>query len=285
MLALPAPIRLTRGAALAITLSLAACASGVRTPGDAGQGGSPIPANYPPTIVESADHLETMRAEWQRVLEAHGVPADRRKSPDLAPVTHVPESTLNVGAIPLGQAATQTPLDEERIRLLLRDFIADRAQLLGVSANTLSLESATEAGSSAKRYTYVQGDYRYPILPPDGRLIVVVNTAAEIIQLSDTAIPYAELPAEPRITREGAAKGVLGTTFTYGDIAGRPQKVTVSDPAAVTVQRLVVYPERSDQAIRIRLAWEVEAGSGMAWTVFVDAITGETIATRQNFQT
>ena len=285
MLAFSAVIRAALCVAVVASAPLASCSSSVRTPGDAGGRGDGIPANYPPTVVESAEHLETMRAEWQRTLEEYGVPADRRKVPELAPVTHVPQSTLGVGPIRLGRSGNQSPLDEERIRLLLRDFIADHAQLLGVSASALSLESVQDAGGLGKRYSYVQSDYPYPIVAPAGRLEFIVNQAGEIIQISDTAIPAVQLPAQPLVSREAAAQRVVGTTFTYGDIAGRPQQVTVSNPAEVETRRLVVYPEQTGEALRVHLAWEVVAGSGMTWTVFIDAITGDTIATRQNFQT
>jgi hypothetical protein len=284
VLAFSPPTRLALCAALAMA-PLVSCASGVRTPGSARQGGNAIPANYPPTVVESAEHRETMRAEWLRALEAYGVPPERRKAPDLAPVTHVPQSILGIGPIPLARSGAEAPPDEERVRLFLRDFIAERAQLLGVSATALSLETVTDAGGLGKRYSYVQADYRHPIAPPDGRLDIIVSPRAEIIQISDTVIPFVDLPAEPRIARDAAAKSVLGTTFTYGDIAGRPQTVTVTDPEHVEVKRLVVLPERTPEALRIRLAWEVEAGSSLTWTVYVDAVTGETISTRQNFQT
>jgi hypothetical protein len=261
---------------------LAACGSSVRTPGAATGGVEGVPANYPSTVLESEEHRNQMRAEWDRLFEAYGVAPDRRKV-ELAPVTHTPTSILGSGPIKLAQSGAA--LDEERVRLLLREFIAAHADLLGVAANALSLEGVTDAGPIGKRYTFVQAGFPYPIVAPAGRLEFIVSPAAEIIQISDTALPAADLPDKPIVTREAAQKKVLGTAFTYTDIAGRPQTATVTDPAAVTATRLVVYPEHTDTALRVRLAWEVEAGSGLTWTVYVDAVTGDVVGTRQNFQT
>ena len=273
-------------AALVTVAPLAACGSSVRTPGPAGQGGKGgVPENYPFTVVDSKEHQDSMAAEWTRLFEAYNVPPERRKVPELNPVTHTPKSILGIGPIRLVAATgNNAPPDEEKLRLLLRDFVSEHAQLLGVSAANLSLEGVTDAGKLGKRYAFVQAGYPYPIVPPAGRLEFVVNSNGEILQISDTAIPRAEMP-EPTVTREAAEQRVVGTTFTYSDIAGRRQTTTVTDPKAVAARRLVIYPEETEAALRIHVAWEVEAGAGMTWTVYVDAVTGAVIATRQNFQT
>jgi hypothetical protein len=264
----------------------AACGSSVRVPGPSGQGGDGMPADYPVTILDSTEHRNAMAAAWARFFDTYGVPPDRRRVPDLAPVTHTPTSFLGIGPVRL--LATSAPgatVDEEQVRLLLREFIARNGELFGVAANSLSLEGVASAGQSAKRYDFVQAAYPFPIASPYGRLSIIVTDAGEIIQIDDTAIPVGPLPREPRITREAAQQRVVGMTFTYADIAGREQKTTVDDAAQVVARRLVVYPELTEAAMRVRLAWEVEAGSGMMWTVYVDAIDGSVVGTRQNFQT
>ena len=212
------------------------------------------------------------------------MPADRRKIPDLQPFTHTPQSILGTGPINLAGAGGAV-LDDERIRLLARDFITKNAQLLGVIASDLSLENVMDSGKLGKRYTFVQTSFAYPIVPPFGRIELMIAPNGDLFQLTDTAIPVADLPAQPGISAAAAASRVVGTTFTYGDIAGRPQSVTISDPAAVSAKRVVVYADEGEAALRIRLVWEVEAGTSLTWTVFVDAVTGQIVATRQNFQT
>jgi hypothetical protein len=269
-------------AVLVATAPFAACGSSVSTKVTP-TGGNTVPENYPVNIVESPERRQAVVAGWERLLADYGVAAERRRVPDLNPFVYTPHSFLGSGPIRLG-GGTDAPTDE-RIRLLLRDFISKNADLLGVTTDRISLDQVTPAATGTKRYSFVQTGYAYPIAPPAGRLEMIVSDAGDIIQISDTAIPAVALPAEPRITREEAERRVVGTTFTYGDIAGRPQQVRVTDPAHVHAERLVVYPEETEAAMRIRLVWEVTAGEGLTWTVFVDAITGETVATRQNFQT
>ena len=94
--------------------------------------------------------------------------------------------------------------------------------------------------------------------------------------------------------------GVSTSVFTdWADIVGvqvaahcqpstlrdRVLTVTVTDPAAVQATGLVVYAVETEAALTVRLAWQVEAGAGQTWTVFVDAVTGQLVGTRQNFQT
>lgn len=265
---------------LAALASLSACGSSIQT---SVPSGTDTPSNYPLTLVDSPEHRDVMAAEWARLFEAYGVPAERRKVPDLTPVLHTPHSILGIGPIRLGTSATGA-LDDEEIRLLLRKFIAEHAQLLGIVPSALSLEGVTTVGGIGSRYTFLQSGFAHPIAPPAGRLEFMVSPAGELIQMSVTSIPQTELP-EPKLTRAAAAERVLGKSFEYGDIAGRPQTVTISNPSHVVVKGLVVYPHQTESTVAIRLCWEVEAGDGMTWTVYVDAITGQTVGTVQNFQT
>lgn len=266
-------------------VAFTACGSSVRVPGPSGQGADGLPADYPVTILESTEHRNAMAAAWARFFDTYGVPPDRRRAPDLAPVTHTPMSFLGIGPVRLATTAPGATVDEEQVRLLLREFIARNGELLGVSANSLSLEGVAGAGPGAKRYEFVQAAYPFPIASPYGRLSIIVTDAGEIVQIDDTAIPVGPLPREPRVSREAAQQRVVGMTFTYGDKSGSEQQTTVDDPAQVVARRLVVYPELTEAAMRVRLVWEVEAGSGMMWTVYVDAIDGSVVGTRQNFQT
>ena len=267
-------------AVFVLAAAVAGCGSPIQTSVSAG---TDTPSNYPLTLVESREHRETMNAEWARLFEAHGVPLERRRVPELTPVLHTPQSILGIGPIRLGTSGAGS-LDDGEIRLLLRKFIADYSQLLGVAPSTLSLEGVRTLGGIGNLYTFTQNGFAHPIASPAGRLEFTVSPDGELIQMSVTTIPLAELP-EPRLTRVTAGERVNGTTFTYGDKRGVPQTLTVSDPAHVQVKRLVVYPHETESTVAIRLCWEVEAGDGMTWTVYVDAITGLIVGTVQNFQT
>jgi len=51
------------------------------------------------------------------------------------------------------------------------------------------------------------------------------------------------------------------------------------------VRRLVILPVEKGETIEVRLAWEVIAGSSLAWTVYIDAMSGEDLRVVQNFNT
>ena len=122
-------------ALVAAALPLAACGSSVRTTVPTG-GGSAVPENYPVNILDSKERRDAVVAAWQQLFKDYGVPAGGQRVPDLYPFTFTPQSTLGTGPIRLG-GTTGGPLDEEQTRLLLRQFITERADLLGVRPENL----------------------------------------------------------------------------------------------------------------------------------------------------
>jgi hypothetical protein len=76
---------------------------------------------------------------------------------------------------------------------------------------------------------------------------------------------------------------MVGRIFSYTNIAGQPMSYKVRDRSEVSIKDLVVYPKQEGNRIRVHLAYPVEVGSGMTWTVYVDAITGQEIEVKQNF--
>jgi hypothetical protein len=74
------------------------------------------------TVLESTEHRDAMAAAWQRFFETYGVPPDRRRVPELAPVTHTPRSFVGIGPVRLAAATGDAAL----ARLLL-DHGADPA--------------------------------------------------------------------------------------------------------------------------------------------------------------
>ena len=61
-----------------------------------------------------------------------------------------------------------------------------------------------------------------------GELVAVLSPDGRLLQLDDRFIPTVELPTRPQVEREVARKKVVGRTFTYTDIAGRPQQMSIS---------------------------------------------------------
>jgi hypothetical protein len=113
----------------------------------------------------------------------------------------------------------------------------------------------------------------------------VMSADGRLMQLDSRFLPTVELPARPVIERSDAAQRVVGRTFTYGDIAGRPQTAKIGGLQEVSVKRLVVVPLEKGDSIEVHLGWEIVAGSSLTWTVYLDAITGEDLKVVQNFNT
>jgi hypothetical protein len=86
-----------------------------------------------------------------------------------------------------------------------------------------------------------------------------------------------------QLTAEQAVARLTGRTVTYTDPSGNERTYTVAGaPDEVAVRELVVYPKRDtgDPAtLALHLAWEVAVSRPKPpLLVYVDAVTGETIA-------
>lgn len=241
--------------------------------------------DYPVNILESSEHRDAVLAEWSRIYEAFGVSPEKRRPPELEPFTHTPRTLGGVGPIRLARSGTGEPLDDDRTRLLLRQFIADHEQALGITAGSISLDEVSDTGTGLRRFSFLQSALPHPIARPFGRLDVTLDANGDIVEISDTAIPSAEIPSEPTISREEAVKRLVGATLTFHDKTGATRQITLDTPDKAVARRLVIYPEATEAALRIRLVWEIEAGSDVSWVVYVDAITGETVKTQQNSET
>jgi hypothetical protein len=259
---------------LAVALAIG-CEQTPQIPGAAKQ-------NYPIFIKDSPDRRARAEREWRRMLDAYGVP---QTPPDLYPITYTPRSLLGVsGAIKL-MAYTPEPGSENiALRTAVRAFIDRWRDLIGADPATVSLISADESGPT-RRLIYQQANYAFPIAPGFGEMTVIINSDGNLAQLDDRFIPVVELPQQPAIERGEAARRVVGRTFTYSDIAGRPQQERIGTAEEVSVNRIVTLPIEKADAIEVHLAWEVVAGKSLTWTVYIDAMTGEELKVNQNFNT
>ena len=252
---------------IAATL-LMACDSAPKTPNTTQK------SNYPIIIRESADSRAKAEREWRRMLDAYSV---AQTPPDLHPVIYTPRSLLGVsGGIKLFTAPPERGGETVALREAMKRFLDRWRDLLNADPSAVSLASSNGAEAN-QRLTYRQANY--------GEITAVISNDGRLLQLDDRFIPPTELPQRPQISREDAQKRVTGRTFTYTDVAGREQRAQVTNAADVTARQLVVLPIQKGDNIEVHLAWEVVAGRGLSWTVYVDAITGDELRTVQNFQT
>jgi hypothetical protein len=238
--------------------------------------------NYPVVIMDSPERREKAEREWRRMLDFYKA---AQTPPDLYPISYTPRSLLGVkDGIKIMAAAPEPGTEALAQREAVKRFIDQWRELVGADPLTVSLIAGTDAGD-AHRLTYRQANYAFPITGNFGEMTAIISRDGRLLQLDDRFIPIVEMPQKPAIDREEAARRVVGRTFTYSDIAGRPQQVRVDNPQEIKVKRVVVAPIEKPDRIEVRLAWEIVAGSSMTWTVYIDAMTGEEISVVQNFQT
>lgn len=254
---------------------LAACDSSPKVP-------NTTQKNYPVILRDSADNRAKAEREWRRMLDAYQV---AQTPPDLHPIIYTPRSLLGVsGGIKLLAAPPEPGNETTALREAMKGFLDRWRDLLNAEPSAVSLEGANSANTT-QRLTYRQANYGLPVAGNYGEINAVISGDGRLLQFDDRFIPTIELPLRPQVAREEAQKRVVGRTFTYTDIAGHEQRTQLAGAADVTVKQLVVLPIQKGDNIEVHLAWEVSAGRGLSWTVYLDAITGDELRVVQNFQT
>jgi uncharacterized protein YceK len=146
----------------------------------------------------------------------------------------------------------------------------------------LSLVAFTNNGNSYK-LVFQQTSYPYPLASGYGELRVTIDKTARLIGLSSSLVPKLDLPASASVETEGFYQKLSNREFTYTTIAGKPQTYKVTRREQIIVKELVVYPRAEGNKLTMHLAYPVDVGNGMTWTVFFDAINGEELGVNQNF--
>ena len=117
--------------------------------------------------------------------------------------------------------------------------------------------------------------YDLPVEGDVSPMVVYVN-AKGIFRVDGFWLPDAPLPLRNTILSAEARGNLVGMTLpSGGGHAAAPQVITVKDlthPA-----RRVVFARETGHGLEIRVAWKIPVGASMAWTAYVDAITGEVL--------
>lgn len=236
--------------------------------------------DYPVLIRDSPDQRAKAEREWRKLLDFYKAP---QTPADLYPIIYTPRSLLGVsGGIKIaGDASLQ---DDLARREAMKGFIERWRELLAADPPSLSLVSVDES-AGMHRFTYRQASYPFAIAGGYGELVAVMSSDGRLVQLDDTLIPVVDVPVKPTADREAAAKRLVGRSFTYSDIAGREQQVTITALDEIAVKRLVVLPIEKRDGLELRVAWEIQAGRSLVWNVYVDAMTGDELKVAQNFRT
>jgi hypothetical protein len=273
-----------RFAAVAICLLLiCGCAAPARVRVDTPQGRELV---YPPTFEAPPDRGEQVNEAWKNLLAELNLPFSKL---DLEPVLNTPRSLPAelVGRISLTKK--NDAFGELEAKESLRSFI-ERARgiLVGDPRDSspgvrdLSLVSFTRNGDSY-RVVYQQANYPFPIANGYGELTLTVDKTARLIAWSSRLIPKLDLTASPSIDPEELAGKLIDREFTYTTIAGRLQTHRVTKREEIVIKDPVVYPKQEGNRLTIYLAYPVDVGNGMTWTVYFDAIDGKELGVKQNF--
>ncbi|MDQ3585926.1 MAG: hypothetical protein M3407_09160 [Acidobacteriota bacterium] len=280
--------RLLLGALVsAFALLSGACAAASRTPDPTRPRASEPP--YPIILSADAARSEQANAVWAALAKDTGL-NDTVAAPELQLVTATiralpPDAMLR---LPLVQPAGEgEEAAQEARRESLRRFLRDAAPLLGVELSDLSLIDVTEQ-TGARRARYQQRPFPYPLRGGYGVIEIAFMPDLRVIALSSTAIPDSEELSRAlnaprtRLTAGEATERLAGRSVSYTDARGNTQTVMLPPDGEIAVRELVIYPLQSatdPAALELHLAWEILVGGTPQLHVYLDAVTGEIIAT------
>jgi hypothetical protein len=235
--------------------------------------------------IGDADRGEEVQEAWRKLLAEWNLPFAKL---ELYPVLNTPRSlpTELAGRINLrkkdgdfGQLEAKDSLRRfiERSRGILVGNPTDSSQ----GVKDLSLVSFSDNGDTYQA-VYQQASYSYPVANGFGELALTVDKAARLIAWSSRLIPKLDLPANPSVDPETFYEKLIDREFTYTTISGKQQTYR-TERKEITIKDPVVYPKQDGEKLIVYLAYPVNVGNGMTWTVYFDAIDGEELGVRQNF--
>jgi len=236
------------------------------------------PPNYPVLFAPlSNEQLDTLRAQFAK--ENPTVCAIVNRYGLLSATPSCPSNTVH------------SDIEDEDAALdRVSDWLNTHASFTGYSGRThVELSKLTEIKGCAsctppvpegnlielRLYFPRQLMYDLPVEGDVSQLVVFVN-ARGIFRVDGFWIPDHPLPLRNTIPSTEARGKLVGMKLpSGGGNAAAPQVITVKDlthPA-----RRVVFARETGPGLEVRVAWKIPIGPTMAWTAYVDAITGEVL--------
>jgi hypothetical protein len=264
-------------------LLMCSCAAPARVTVDAPPGREAI---YPPTFVAPPDRGQQVQDAWKDLLAQAKLPF----SPlELYPVLNTPRSLPEGLAGRINLSKTNGALGELEAKESLRSFI-ERARgiLVGDPKDStqgvrdLSLVSFSKNGNSYK-VVYQQANYSFPIANGFGELTLTVDKMASLLAWSSRLIPKLDLP-NPSIDPEVSVGKIMNREFAYKTPAGKQEIYIAAKRDEIVIRDPVVFPKQEGNKLTIYLAYPIDVGNGMTWTVYIDAIEGVELGVKQNFE-
>jgi hypothetical protein len=241
---------------------------------------------YPATFVGPPDRGQQVQDAWKNLLAELNLPFSKL---ELDPVLNTPRSLPAELAGRINLAKKNGAFGELEAKEALRSFVERARGILfgdpkdsSQGVKDLSLVSFSNNGDSYK-VVYQQVSYPFPVANGYGELTLAVDKKARLIAWSSRLIPKLDLPANPSIDPEELAEKLINREFTHTTIAGELQTYKVANRDDIVIKEPVVYPKHEGDKLKVYLAYPIDAGNGMTWTVYFDAIGGEELEVKPNF--
>ncbi|MEP6570221.1 MAG: hypothetical protein ABJC10_10635 [Acidobacteriota bacterium] len=240
---------------------------------------------YPILFTEDSHRKDAVLAALNRLGQSSG--NSNRTEPQLQPVTGTILSLSTNGVLYLPKVGAAT-MNEEESREALRRFIVDWQELIGSDPEKLSLVERIDQPDGSKLANYEQRPFRYPIRGNYGKLQIKFTGDRRVLNLTSSCIPDAEriqtalsaLNLRPKA--EDAIKQIREKGLTYVDSTGNNSTFTVSPACQITARQMTIYILPSQNrldSLEFHLAWEMELTNAPVRVAYVDAVSGETVAT------
>jgi hypothetical protein len=276
--------RSVRFLAILAALLLSGCAA-LQPPSATGPRGSE--STYPVLLIEDAQRKEATVAALNRLEQSTKTNGSGAQLQQVTgTILSLPANASSALFLPkLGAAATMT---EEETRESLRRFIRVWQELIGSDPTRLSLIERTDQPDGSKLATYEQRPFRYPIRGNYGKLRIVFTSDRRVVNLSSTCIPDADriqsalsaLNTRPKA--EDAIQQLRTKGLVYLDANGNKQTLAIGTSSNISARQMTVYilpAKNRPEALEFHLAWEMELTNAPIKLAYVDALTGETVAT------
>jgi hypothetical protein len=182
------------------------------------------------------------------------------------------------------------PDDVDKVRKLLRA----NARLLGIAEAEVAAVHIEQEGQGrqyrAEAVFPRRGYERFPSVARRVRLTIGINDGGEVVNYIDSSdrLPPFAIRTDPRLKPGDPAllRNVVGRTFSFGDIGGRPRTAGPVKPEEISTPELTILVSSSAAGLVLRLAYVVHVTPrGLLWDVFVDPETGEFLEEHQRFET
>ncbi|MFN8241390.1 MAG: hypothetical protein U0X39_11670 [Bacteroidales bacterium] len=174
-------------------------------------------------------------------------------------------------------------VSETEARQAAMNFLARNAEYAGVdNIDNIRIESAEPMGG----FWDGGAGWHLHTSPQIIDTLVVLNTSilinvhsGEVYYSIGNWYPDVYIPGHIIVSRSKAVNNLLGKIVTHYSIAGQPYHVTITkEPLSQSKVNMVIYPLEVDDTIELRLVWMINIPGPVYYIIYVDAITGETIA-------